>query len=104
MRNYDQVPRARPVIEELPAGLDTMRTERAPREIGLRSGSRPIGCRHNMLRPRRGNGRWTYACPPIGFQAFAGMRLLLAVLLCALLTPARAAAVDWSKAQLVSLT
>ena len=32
------------------------------------------------------------------------MRLLLAVLVCALLTPARAAEVDWSKAQLVSLT
>jgi uncharacterized cupredoxin-like copper-binding protein len=32
------------------------------------------------------------------------MRLLPAVLACALLTPARAAEVDWSKAQLVSLT
>ena len=32
------------------------------------------------------------------------MRLLLAVLICARLTPARAVEVDWSKAQLVALT
>ena len=32
------------------------------------------------------------------------MRLLLAVLICARLTPARAVKVDWSKAQLVALT
>jgi uncharacterized cupredoxin-like copper-binding protein len=32
------------------------------------------------------------------------MRLLLAVLVCALIPPARAAGVDWSKAELVTLT
>jgi uncharacterized cupredoxin-like copper-binding protein len=51
-----------------------------------------------------GSLRRTHACPAFREEAFVAVRLLMAVIVCALWPPAYAAEVDWSKAQPVTIT
>ena len=48
--------------------------------------------------------RRTHACPAFREEAFVAVRLLMAMIVCALWPPAYAAEVDWSKAQPVTIT